>query len=329
MPKLYFGEAFALIGKTMPFIWARLGSYTVLGLALLVYFGIMGGIAWLLGQLWNVLGILVFLLALGGAVGVIRWVTRYYFYLLKAAHTAVMTEVIVYKKVPDGGQINYGKQQVTSRFRDTSIMFGVDALLDGITKAFTRNFARLGRILPIPGLDGLMGLLERVAVFSTTFIDEAILSRAYKERESNVWKVAHDGVILYAQAWQPILANAVVLALISFGQFLLFLILLGLPAVAIGSVLPEPIRPALGVGVIVLAWLIKVAVADAFALAATLIAYHRSTENLAPNPEWQAKLEGVSDKFRDLGQRAAEAAGRRSAGGSIPSAGDVSPEGAS
>jgi hypothetical protein len=308
MPKLYISEALGLLGKTMPFIWLRLGSYTLLGLGIMLYFGVMAGIAWLLGQLWQVLGGLVFILALMGAVGVIRWASRYYFHLLKAAHTAVMTEYIVFGKLEASSQVAYGKKQVTDRFKDTSVMFAVDTLIDGVTKAFTRNFARLGNILPIPGMDGLMNVLERVALLATTFIDEAILSRAYKERAGNVWQVAHDGVILYAQAWQPILANAVVLGVISSMQFVLFLIVLGLPAVAIGAVLPEALRPALGVGVIVLAWLIKVAVADPFALAATLIAYHRETATMTPNAEWQAKLESVSDKFRDLGQRAEQGA---------------------
>lgn len=304
--KLYVGEAFGLIGKTMPFIWVRLGSYLLLGLVLGIVFGVAGGLAWLLGQLWAPLGFIVFLLAFGGTWGVVRWASRYYFYTLKAAHTAVMTEYIVTGKGPEGSQLAYGKEQVMSRFKDTSIMFGVDVLVDGVVKAFTRTFARLAGILPIPGLDSLMAIVQRVAVASTTYVDEAILSRAYAKREQNVWKVAHDGVILYAQAWKPILANAVVLALLSFVEFLALLVILGLPAVALGVAFPA-LRVALGIGVVIVAWMIKLAVADAFSLAATLIAYHRSTESLEPNGEWRAKLESLSPKFRALGQKAAEA----------------------
>ncbi len=307
MPKIYLGEAFSLIAKTLPFIWVRLGSYLLLGLGLGVYFGVLGGIAWLLGKLWAPLGVIIFLLAFGGAFVVVRWVTRYYFYLLKAGHTAVMTEFIVNGQGPQGSQIQYGKEQVLSRFRDTSIMFAVDQLVDGVVKAVVRTFTRIASILPIPGVQGLGRLLERVAVASTTFIDESVLSRAYKERESNVWKVAQDGVVLYAQAWKPILANAVVSALIGYVAFLLLLIVLGIPAVAVGAVVPG-LRLALGIGVIVGAWMIKLAVVDAYALAATLIAYHRATAELEPDPEWTAKLEGVSAKFKDLGRKAAEAA---------------------
>lgn len=320
--KLYIGEAFGLIGKTLPFIWVRLGSYLLLGLGLGVYFAVVGGIAWLLGSLWAPLGILVFILAAGGAFGIVRWVTRYYFYLLKAAHTAVMTEFIVYGKAPEGSQIAYGKKQVMDRFKDTSIMFGVDVLVDAVVKAFTRRFTNLVGILPIPGMDSLMSLIKKVALYATTYIDEAILSRAYKEREENVWQVAQDGIILYAQAWKPILANAAVLAIISFVEFVALLILLGLPAVAIGAAIPA-LRVALGISVIIGAWMIKLAVSDAFSLAATLIAYHRSTEGMTPNPEWKGRLEQASDKFSELGRKAAQAAGGQR---SAPDMGEPQPQ---
>lgn len=307
MPKLYLGEAIGLIAKTLPFIWVRLGSYLLLGLGLGVYFAVVGGIAWVLGQLWAPLGFLLFLLAVVGAFGIVRWVTRYYFYLLKAAHTSVMTEFIVNGRGPEGSQIEYGKKQVTDRFRDTSVMFAVDVLVDGVVRAFTRSFVRIASILPIPGMNSLGNIVQRIAVMSSTYIDESILSRAYKEREQNVWKVAHDGVILYAQAWKPIVANAVVLALIAYVEFALLLVILGLPALAIAAALPA-LRVVLAIGVIIGAWMIKLAVADAFSLAATLIAYHRSTEGMEPDPEWKGRLENVSSKFKELGQKAAEGA---------------------
>ncbi len=289
--------------KTTPILWVRLGSYALLGLGLLVYFAVIGGIAWLLAQLWSVLGFIVLIAAFGGAFGIVKWVTRYYFYLLKAAHAAVMTEFIVYGQGPDGSQIAHGKEQVTARFKDTSIMFGIDQLLDGIVKAFNRSFARMVDFLPIPGLDSLTKFIERVSKFATTYIDEAILTRAYKEDEPNVWKVAQDGVILYAQCWKPILANAVVLTLLSYVEFFVFLVILGLPALLIGAAIPA-LKMALGISVLVGAWMLKLAIADAFAMAATLLAYHRSTEGVKPDPEWQARLEQVSDQFRELKEKA-------------------------
>jgi hypothetical protein len=303
MPKLYLSEALALLGKTLPFVWVRLGSYAVLFAALALYFGVVGGLAFLLGRLWAPLGVITFLVAIGGGFGLLRWVSRYYFYLLKAGHVAVMTEFVVHGQAPAEGQIAYGKRQVTERFRDTSVMFAVDVLVDGAVKAVVRTFARIASILPIPGLDSLGKLLERVAVASTTYVDEAVLSRAYAKREQNVWAVAHEGVVLYAQAWKPILANAVVLTLIGYVEFIVFLAILAAPAFAFAAAFPA-MAPVAAIMAFAGAWLLKLAIADPFAMAATLIAYHRSTEGMQPDPEWTRKLEGASTKFQELGRKA-------------------------
>ncbi|HET8985979.1 MAG TPA: hypothetical protein VFN03_09490, partial [Trueperaceae bacterium] len=302
-PKIHLGEAISLIGKTLPILWVRLASYLVLGAALGVYAAAVGGVAWLLGRLWAPLGVIVFLIAIAGAFGVVRWAGRYWFHMLRAAHTAVLTEFIVTGKGPTEGQLAYGKAQVLARFKDTSILFAVDLLVGGVVKFVVRTFTRVASVLPIPGLDGLAKLLERVAVMSTTYVDEAVLSRAYAKREENVWAVAKDGVVLYAQAWKPILANAVVLALLSFVEFLGFLLILGLPAAAIAAAVPS-LGLTLGIGVLIGAWMLKLAVSDAIALAATLLAYHRATAGLEPDPAWVAKLDAASDKFRELGRKA-------------------------
>lgn len=305
MPTFYLRDAFRLLLKTSPIVWVRVGSYALLWLGLLVYFGVVGGVAWLLSQLWSVLGIIVVVAAFAGAFGIVRWVTRYYFYLLKAAHAAVMTEFIVHGRGPEGSQIEYGKEQVTSRFTDTSIMFAIDQMLDGVVTAFNRTFTNVTDFLPLPGMDSLQQFVRRVSRFATTYIDEAILTRAYAQDEQNVWAVAKDGVILYAQCWKPILANAVALTLISYVEFFAFLVMLGLPAVALGALLPG-LKFALGIAVLLGAWMLKLAVADAYSLAATLLAYHRSTEGKEPDPAWQERLEQASDQFQELKEKAAE-----------------------
>ncbi|PSO47338.1 MAG: hypothetical protein BRC33_12995 [Cyanobacteria bacterium SW_9_44_58] len=306
--KLYLREAIGLIVKTMPFIWIRLGTYALLGLGVAVYLAVAGGVAWLLGQALSLLGVIVFLIALGGAWMLVQWAQRYFFYLLQAAHIAVMTEYIVYGEAPKGSQVQYGRQQVQQRFRDTSVMFAADEIIDGIVKGINRSFAQLTQILPIPNLDNLNAIVERVSKFATTYIDEAILSRAYQYREQNVWAVAQDGVILYAQAWKPVLANAVALTVINYLEMAVVLVILGIPAIILGALIPiAAIRTLLGVFVIVGVWMFKLAVSDAYAMAATLLAYHRSTEGMEPNPEWQERLTGISEQFRNLCDRAANA----------------------
>jgi len=69
MPTLYLREALGLLLKTTPILWVRLGSYALLGLGLLAYAAVVGGIAWLLSQLWGVLGLIVIVAALAGGFG--------------------------------------------------------------------------------------------------------------------------------------------------------------------------------------------------------------------------------------------------------------------
>lgn len=306
--KLYLGEAMGLILKTLPFIWIRLGTYALLGLGLTVYFAIAAGVAWLLGQILGILGVIVFLIAFGGAWALVRWAKQYFFYLLQAAHIAVMTEYIVYDRAPEGSQVQYGRRQVMDRFRDTSLMFAVDLMIDGIVKRINRTVASITGLLPIPNLDSLNGIIEQVSKFATTYIDEAILSRAYQYREQNVWAVAQDGIILYAQSWKPVLANAVALTIINYLEMVVVLVILGIPAILVGLIIPvEGVRVFLGLLVIVGTWMFKLAVSDAYAMAATLLAYHRSIEGVEPNPDWKERLEGMSEQFRQLGDRAASA----------------------
>lgn len=304
MPKIYLGEAIRLVMKTLPIVWVRLGSYLLLGVGLGLYAGIFFGIGWLLAKLWAPLGVILFLAAVGGAFWVVELAGRYWFHLLRAAHTAVLTEFITTGSGPTTGQLEYGRQQVTSRFKDTSILFGVGLLVGGVVRFVIRTFTSIAAILPLPGVNSLGKFLQRVALLSTTYVDEAILSRAYAKREENVWAVAKDGVVLYAQAWKPILANAVVLALLSYAEFVIFLLVLGLPALAIGALVPS-LGPALGIAALIGAWMLKLALSDAISLAATLLAYHRTTQEMEPNEEWVGKLEAASDKFRELGRKAA------------------------
>jgi len=53
------------------------------------------------------------------------------------------------------------------------------------------------------------------------------------------------------------------------------------------------------------AYLIKVALGDSFAMTAIIATYQRETVTLTPDPNMVARLDSVSDKFKNLTQRAA------------------------
>jgi len=61
------------------------------------------------------------------------------------------------------------------------------------------------------------------------------------------------------------------------------------------------------IATLVFSYLIKMSLGDAFAMTAIIATYYRETRNLTPDPSIVAKLDSISDKFKNLKQRAAEA----------------------
>jgi hypothetical protein len=55
---------------------------------------------------------------------------------------------------------------------------------------------------------------------------------------------------------------------------------------------------------LVFAWGIKQAVIEPIGMAALMQVYFKVTEGQVANPEWEAKLEKVSSKFRELKEKA-------------------------
>ncbi|GAC1547491.1 MAG: hypothetical protein NVS2B7_23210 [Herpetosiphon sp.] len=292
-----------LLTRTMPFLWTRLGVYLLFGLAMAIYLGIAFGVAYILYKLIPLVGIIFFIIAYGAVVPIYRLAENYFFYLLKAAHVAVMTEILVRGDLPPGSnQIEWGKQAVLSRFRDTSIMFGVNQLVSGVVRVVTNSVANIMNFLPIPDIDVLSRFITLLVNYSTKYIDMAVLSRAYMTNEPNVWATASEGVVLYAQAWKPILKNSVWLAALSFGSFVIAMIVLGIPALVLALILPKLLVFAI---VVIMALMLKVGVGDTYALASTLITYHANTASMVASPEWTARLNGLSDKFKQLQTNAA------------------------
>src|SRR5690606_12251923 len=52
------------------------------------------------------------------------------------------------------------------------------------------------------------------------------------------------------------------------------------------------------------AWLIQLAVFEPFALAYTMVTYHREIVGKVPDPTWDNRLQGVSKSFKDLVDKA-------------------------
>ncbi len=296
-----------ILVRTMPILLVRLGVFGLFGLAMVVYFAVFGALAWLLAMLHPLVALLALLLALGGAVPLTQLAKQYLLYMIQAAHIAVIAELLAGRELPPGSnQLQWGKDQVVARFGDINIMFVADNLVRAIVRRFSAMVTRAIGFLPGGAGRNLSHVVRRVIQFATDYIDEAILARAFWEREQNMWKATKEGVILYAMVWKPLLINAVVLMLLSYLPAVVLVALVVVPAGLLIALVSQPLAGGAVLVMLILAWVVKLAVGDAFAMISMIAAYRDATQGLEPDPAFEYQLEQASDKFRELKERALE-----------------------
>lgn len=303
-------KALGLMVRTAPFILFRVVVYFGISAALIVMTGTGAGIGYGIGLMgeeefqatstfWG--GAAGFALT----AGVIFFLRDYILYLVKAGHIAVMVELLDGRKIPGGqGQIAYARGIVTDRFGQASALFALDQLVKGVIGVITGLMEGVMSLVPIPGLDRLMGVVRAYLRLAVGLIDEVILGHAIRSRSENAWEAAHDGLVLYAMNAKPMLGAAAWLTLITWVMSaLVFLLMLG-PAAAVVYLLPGDGSAGLFVFAVIFAWAVKAALIEPFALACLLQVFFQETEGQIPNAEWRGRLTQVSDKFRKLGEQA-------------------------
>lgn len=241
----------------------------------------------------------------GLTAGVVFFLRDYLLYIVKAGHIAVMVELLDGRAVPGGqGQIAYARQVVSERFGQASALFALDQLIKGVISVVTGLVQGLLFILPIPGLDRIMGAVRSYLRLAVGLVDEVILGHALRTRSENAWEAAHDGLVLYAQNARPLLVNAAWLTLISWALAVAVFVVMLAPAAAVVWLLPGEGSAGMFVFAIVFAWAAKAALIEPFAVACMLQVFFKVTDGQEPNGEWRGRLTQVSDKFRQLGEQA-------------------------
>ncbi|MDO3384398.1 hypothetical protein QWI17_00955 [Gilvimarinus sp. SDUM040013] len=308
------GEAIGLMRKTVPFLLMRLVVYVGITLAYILITGVGAGIGYGVTSFGDGQGGGAFI---GGAIGfglvsaVLYFAREYLLYLIKAGHIAVLVELIQDKELPEGrSQIEHGQAVVKERFKESSILFGLDQLIKGILRALNRMTMMISNFIPIPGLSGLVGFVNKIINVSLTYVDEVILAYNIKIGSDNPWQSSKDALILYAQNYKTMLKNAVFLMLFMYvTAFLIFLVVVA-PVAGLVALFPGSPGAMLSViFAVILAWSIKAAVLEPLAVAAMMQVYFKTIEGQTPNPEWDQKLSGASDKFREMGEKAASYVG--------------------
>ncbi len=310
------GESLRLMRETWPFLAFRAAVYFGIALAYVLATGTGAGIGWTVGLFgsdefqagataWGgVLGV-------AGVAAVLYFLREYTLYLVKAGHVAVMVEAFEARLLPEGkGQIAYAQGVVQERFGEASVLFAVDQLVKGVIRAVTGLVEGLATLLPIPGLDGAMKLLRAYLRVAVGLLDEVILAHGIRKRSDDPWGSAQEALVLYGQNARAMLVSAAWIALVTYVlAFLVFLLMLG-PAAAVVWLIPGGWSAGGLVFAFLFAWAVKVALIEPFAIACLLQAFFKVTEGQTPDPEWMAKLEAASGKFRELGERAQDVAAK-------------------
>ncbi|MCC5950176.1 MAG: hypothetical protein JJT89_17125 [Nitriliruptoraceae bacterium] len=304
-----FATTIGLMRRTTPFLLLNMAVFTGFFLAIVAWLGVFGGLAVFFAERVEILAFVFLMIAIFGPGGILMFARRYLLYLMMGAHIAVATTLLLDGELPEGkGQIAFGREVVRSRFRDVSILFALDRLIHGVVSRFTRRFVRLVDMLPLGGgASNVARIGATIVNRSVSYVDEAILSYAIARRSDNVWQSGRHGVILYAQAYKPILGAAVKIWLLGRVVFLGVLLLLGLIAVPLVMAIDVPwFQVTVVVGTLLLAMLIVRATFEPFAAIYTLVTYHRAIEGLEVNAVWDQRLASVSGKYRELVGKAQE-----------------------
>lgn len=309
MKDFKFGEIIGLLIKTTPFLIFRFLIYFGITLAFVLITGAGASIGYGVGTIADAAaagGMWGGLAGFGLASAVMYFLREYLLYMVKAGHIAVLVELLEGKTLPGGrSQIDYAQQVVRERFIESSVLFGVDQLIKGVLKAFNRVFFTIAAFLPIPGSQGIVKFINTVVNLSLTYLDEVILAYNIKTQSDNPWRSSQTALVLYAQNYKAFLKNAFWLAFFIWGlTFLVFLMILA-PVAGLVALFPGSAGPLTFVIAVIFAWGIKQAVIEPFAMTALMQVFFKVTEGQQPNPEWDAKLDGVSAKFRELKNKAA------------------------
>lgn len=312
-------RALGLLARTLPFVIFRAVVYFGIAAALVIVTGAGAGIGWGIGAfgdeefrasstVWG--GTIGF----GATVGVLFFLRDYVLYIVKAGHIAVMVEIMDGGSVPGGrSQIDHARAVVTERFGEASTLFALDQLIKGVIGAVTGLIEGILSILPIPGLDRLMGVVRAYLRLAVGLVDEVMLAHSIRTRSTNPWASSQDALVLYAQNVRPMLVNAAWLTLIVWGLSAVFFVLMLAPAAAVVWLIPGAWSAGGVIFALVFAWAVKAALIEPFALACLMQVFFKVTEGQTPNPEWRGRLEGASSKFKTLGERALGWVGRKAA----------------
>jgi len=303
-------RSISLLVQTMPFVLLRIGVYFGAALAYVLATGLGAGVGWGIGAMGTD-GFRAGATFWGGAIGlggvalVMYWLREYILYIVKAGHIAVLVELIDDRPLPAGrGQIDHAQTIVRARFAEASVLFAVDQLIKGVLRAITGLIRGVFTVLPIPGVRQLVTILRAFLRVAVGFIDEVILAYAIRTRATDPWASARTALVLYGQNYKAMLRNAAWITVFVYGMAAILFFVMLAPTALLANAVPGGWSAGGVIFAVILAWAVKAAVLEPLAVACLMQAYFRTIDGQTADPEWEARLEQMSGKFRELKDKA-------------------------
>jgi hypothetical protein len=305
------GRTLGLLVRTAPFVLLRVAVYAGIALAYALAVGAGAAIGLLFGKIGGNGDTGAGLGSLAGfviACGILYWAREYLLYLVKAAHVAVLIRLLDGKPMPGGqNQIAFGREAVKQHFASSSLLFGLNQSVRGALRAFNGVTLSIASWLPIPGLEALVKLIDKIIATSLSHLDQVILAQILRKESADPWATACDSVVLYAQNYEGVFKNAAFLTFIVWGLTLLIFLLVAAPVVALVGLFHVQAGLWTFALTALTAWSLKAAIIDPFVTAALMQMYDKLTAGQVPDVAWAARLESISDKFRGLVREARNA----------------------
>ncbi len=324
-------QALGLMLRTSPFVVFRIVVYAGIAVAYVLATGLGAGVGWGIGAFGDeeFRGASTFwggAAGFGLTAGALYFLREYILYVVKAGHIAVLVDLLDGRDIPGGReQITHASGVVRSRFAETSVLFAVDQLVKGVLGAIIGLVQGLASLLPLPGLQNVVGLVRAFLRIAVGLVDEVILAYAIRTGSTNPWASAQTALVLYGQNYQTMLRNAAWLTVITYGlAFVVFLVMLA-PAALVVWLIPGGWSAGGFVFALIFAWAVKAALIEPFAIACMMQVYFRTIEGQTPDPVWDRRLSEASRKFGEIKERAASWVSGREATGRTPYSSESTP----
>lgn len=295
-----FAASATLLARTLPFLLLRVAVYFGIAAAFIVAAIGGGGIGSALGTIagpteraagafWGAVAGFCFVALL------VRWLREYLLYFVEAGHAAAMALAI------DSGNpgIASAMTAVQRRFRDAPALLTAERLVRGTLHAVVRTTNATARLLS-PGITLSHNLHETASRLVLGAVTASLLALAMRRRERNVYADLQALLVLFAQNGESLLHRAALIAAASIAATVAAFLVVLFPVLALmqpGTAGAWLIALAIAA---VLAWSVRHAFIEPFAVAAMLERSARMTADQEPDPDWDARLAELSPPYREI-----------------------------